>query len=217
MVVRVFFWLASRTSRQIPLFTFTSHLHLSLPRPPDRLSGAVHVPRRGARRDRRLVPRIPEVEKRPVAEVLVRLERLDALVAGGVPDERQPYALVKERLHRLADERQVRRRRDEVPVLDLVLHRELAEDPGQFGDRLVHALAAPAPRRVLAVEALHRAAREEDAAAAALARQGRLLAEVRPPPEDARRPARAAEPRPLPAPARTQLAFVDHTRYYTKF
>jgi len=97
--------------------------------------------------------------------------------------------------------------RDEVPVLDAVLQRERAEDFGQFGDRLVRALAAPAPRRVLAVEALHRAAREEDAAGAAFSRQRRFLAEMRSPAEDARRIPRAAESRPLAALPRTKLAF----------
>ena len=181
------------------------------PRPLHRRAGRLDVARRLARGNRRLVARIPEVKERPVAELGVFLQRLDPLVAARIPDKRQANALREERPHRLANERQVRRRRHEIPVLATVLRRQFAENRRQLGNRLVDALSAPAPRRVLAVEALHRAPGEEYAAAAALARERRLLAEVRTPAKDARRVARAAiadlaVPARRRAPPRTKLA-----------
>ena len=70
---------------------------------------------------------------------------------------------------------------------------EGAKDFREFGDGDVTSLAAPAPRRVLAIDALERATGEEDRARAGLAADGRFLAEVRPPAEKAQTVAGLAE------------------------
>ena len=137
--------------------------------------------------------RVAEVDEGDVAEVAVFLQSLDALVAAGVPDERQTDAFGEERRGGGADVGQVGCGRDEVPVAAAVLDGEGAKDVRELGNGNVSSLAAPAPRRVLAIDALERAAGEEDRARAGLAADGRLLAEVRPPAEQAHAVARAAE------------------------
>ena len=161
--------------------------------PADGGAGGGHVVGRGAGGTRGLIAGIAQVEKGGVAEIGVGLKRFDGLVARGVPNEGEPDAFCEKRRGCLADEGQIGRGRDEVPVAAAVLHGEFAEDFGEAGDGDVLTAAFPAPGRVLTVEAFHRAAREEDAAAAVFADERRLFAEVRSPAEDARKRPRAAE------------------------
>ena len=96
------------------------------------------------------------------AEVAVFGKNLGALVAAGVPHERQADAIGQKRRGGGADVRQIGCGRDEIPVGAPVLDGQGPKDVGKLRDGDVASLAAPAPRRVLAVDASHRASREED-------------------------------------------------------
>ena len=153
----------------------------------DRRAIRLDIIRCSGGRARRRVTGVAHIDEGDVAEVAVGGERLDRLVPRGVPYEGELDALCEQGRRGLADEGEVGRGRDEIPVRAAVLHRKVTQDFREARHGNVVSLSVPAPRGVLAVEALHRAAREEHASGAVFADERRFLAEVGPPAEYARK------------------------------
>ena len=113
--------------------------------PFDRRTCGGNVPWRGACGNRSGVVGIPEVEKGGVTQFRILFEGGNGFVSRRVPHERQTYAFIEQRLHRLAYEWQVWRGRYEIPVAAAILDRQFAEYLRQSCDGNVFTFAVPAP------------------------------------------------------------------------
>ena len=184
---------------------------------------AVHLPDRGGGELRIVGGCAVPLRKRRVAVFVVRqvdldkpfkaFERLDALIARGVPHHRDTE---REPLERLAHGAQIVRGRDEIDAV-----RALVAQTQHHGAQCFHAYGAPlaaaaADRAVLTVHAAQAAAGEKDRSGAPRSADAGLLAEVRRGPRDARQGGGGADASGLciaslcPAAARAIAANIIH-------